>query len=242
MQQFKSGAEMSEYLKDKTRRHYGHAGRAFIKFIISELQGDDGDVEHEKRFRANLADDIRDFVSDLELPEHTAEEVRRIAKTFGLFAAAGKFAVDAGILPHTENQVDEAITACFHDYIQQRGGVEKRSGTSAIVLLRDFLHQNQHRFADLKDGTAEVGNIRELAGYRRKGTGKALDQGDWFFFLPRVWQDDVEAQAPRANLTEKLLAKGLLQRSESVAKAGKWQEEHKLPAPQPKNTTEPENE
>ena len=208
-----SGAELSEHLKDASARHYGHAGPAFIDFLIDQIE-DQG----EEKFCDDLADDVRDFVELLDLPPETADELRRIAKTFGLLAAAGKLAVDAKLLPHSTDQIDEALMACFDDYVKLRGGYGKKVGTSALVMLRDYLQKNRHRFADVADNDHQT---NDLAGYYRPSR---KSDGDWYYFLPAVWRDEVESVAPRAGLAEKLLTMGLLQRSSASAKSGTFQD------------------
>lgn len=94
---------LSEHLKVKCTRHYGWAGPEFLRFIIEQLAKDEIDEEGwltargEENFCDTLAEHVRDFVSELALPDNASDEVKRLAKTFGLLAAAGKLAVDAGM-------------------------------------------------------------------------------------------------------------------------------------------------
>lgn len=221
--EFDTGAELSEHLKEQSARHYGHAGVEFIKYIISDLEGVDGFGENE--LRDFIAEEVHKFVRDMGLPKDTAEEVRRIAKGFALIAIAGGLASDAKIIPHTGEQVDKAVMDCFQAYISERGGYGKQTGTSATVQLRDYLQINGGRFVEVIGGRSEDGpNITNTAGFRRSGTNRQNDREDWFFFLTSVWRDEIESIAPRAKLCEKLLAMGLLQRSESSARGGTFQD------------------
>lgn len=220
---FKSGAELSEHLKEMSSRHYGHAAVEFVEHLIDCLEGVNGDAEDA--FCDIISEDIGYFVDWLELPEDAAEEVRRVAKGFALISVAGNMARAAHIIPHSEDDIDEAVKTCFEDYIAERGGYGKKTGMSALVLLRDFLQKNRNRFARVSSGNVEgLDRINDLAGYYREGTGKRNDEQSWFFFLPSVWTDEIEVMAPRSNLCQRLLDSDLLQRSENSANCGTFQD------------------
>lgn len=222
--QFSSGAELSEHFKEYTHRHYGHAGPALVDYIVDRLH-----EEGEMAFSDWLLDDVKAFVEYLELPQDATEEVRRLAKTFGLLASAGKVAVEAGLLPHTSESVEELIGDCFDDYISLRGGFGKRTGTSAIVSLRDFLQRNQNRFVPLrKNATDQLAITPNRAGYFRKRPPSRRETEDWFFILPSVWKEEIESVAPRAELTDNLERLGLLERTDAARQKRTFQSQVKV--------------
>ena len=221
---FTSGAELSEHLKERANRHYGQAGPAIIEHLIDRLE-----EEGEDNFSDWLLDDVKEFVEYLNLPKGVAEEVRRLAKTFGLIASAGKLAVSAKLLPHSAENIDELIADCFDDYMALRGGFGKKTKTSAVVALRDFLQRQQNRFEELRRGeTGHLAHIPNRAGYFQKRTQNRRDTEEWFFILPSVWKEEIESVAPRAELTESLERLGLLERTETARQNQTFQSQVKV--------------
>jgi uncharacterized protein (DUF927 family) len=108
------GAESADafarQLKDAAQRFYGAPLRAYLNFIT------------RNRHAAEAA--IRNFQADFlgrHVPAGASGEVFRAAQRFGLIAAAGELATEAGITGWNPGEATEAAARCLKSWIAGRG-------------------------------------------------------------------------------------------------------------------------
>jgi uncharacterized protein (DUF927 family) len=143
-------AEFVHRLKRVCRTYFGTAGPAFVRYLCD--RGTTADLC--KRVQNELAG-----AHELLVPEGAAEEVARVVRRFALVLAAGRLACEAGVLPFSAEEVENAVRLVLKRWLDVHGhGPMER----AVEQLRDFLLRNEARFRDLKDGTQAV---RDQAGY-----------------------------------------------------------------------------
>jgi putative DNA primase/helicase len=149
-----------------------------------------------------LARKIDCFVRSLNLPTRADDAVKRLARTFGLIAAAGQLASELKVIPVPADEMAAGVRKCFLDWLASRGGARSKTGATALIALRDYIARNLGRFVP----THEVKNSQQsmIAGYRKESNG------DGVFYLPIATWKEVLASAPRAKLVEELDKLGLL--------------------------------
>ena len=85
------GERFSDALKAAGNAHYGHAGRAFLRKLLDDVEGAKAQARQRmEAFAANAGVD------------GATSQVTRVAKRFALAAAAGEMAIAWGVLPWPE--------------------------------------------------------------------------------------------------------------------------------------------
>ena len=126
---FASGDALARHLRLAAERHKGHAARAFLAEITKRPGGD----RRGCRSRPGCAGSRRN------LPAGADGQVSRVARRFGLIAAAGELAAGLGILPWPEGEAERAAARCFGDWLQARGGTGSAELRDGIAQVRAFL-------------------------------------------------------------------------------------------------------
>ena len=135
---FPDAGAVSNRLKELAGQHYGHAGRAFLQWLIA----------HREESVTELGAWLEDCVDQL-CPQDAGEQVRRVARRFALVAYAGTAAVAAGILPDNL-EGDAAVASCFRDWMAARGGAGAGEDTAILAQVRLFIEQHgASRFQDV---------------------------------------------------------------------------------------------
>ena len=145
---------VADRIKLLCSEHYGHAGREFLKWLCPR--------------REELSGDIRKWTiiyAEKLCPPDATEQVRRVAKRFGLVQTAGELARHAGILPESM-AVHAEIKACFNDWLEARGGSGASEDAAILAAVRLFIEQHgASRFQDTDNPNATCIN---RVGFRRK--------------------------------------------------------------------------
>lgn len=193
-------------IQEAARENYGWAGPLFVERLLEHLaEDDDPRVKSELNLgfanRLNIA--IDRFVASLKLNSEADDAVKRLARTFGLIAAAGQFASDFEVVPIPGDEMVAGVRKCFNDWLLSRGGARSKTAATALVALRDYISKNMGRFVPVSDAAGTL--PATISGYRQPGT---------FYLLPSAWKE-VLATAPRAKLPEELDRFDLLIRQKS---------------------------
>lgn len=145
-----SSSAFADSLETLSKQHSGHAGPAFVKYIVSN--------------RSRCADHIKEIEQTFaEAHGLHAEsgQVHRAAKRFALIAAAGELATEAGITGWAKHDALRAAGQCFKLWRKNWTPSGSRESERAIEIVRDFLQTQQARFI-----TDENLNPHNCAGYR----------------------------------------------------------------------------
>lgn len=202
---FSSPASFSKYLTDRCQEYYGVAGRHFISELIHEIKtrGQEYVIdrinEQIARFRENY---VRSGIDG---------QVERVADRFALVAAAGEMAIQFGIMPWEEGEVESAVGRVYEDWIKERGGDGSREDINLIKALREFLvRHGLRRFDSLRrietasgggyEGTADdfVSNVTDRVGFREQVSANNNEAIFYDYVIPAVtWdsfiRDDLKA-------------------------------------------------
>ena len=182
----------NEMLKDNAASCYGTAFPAYLNLIIQDR---DKIVERVKT-------SIDTFVAQ-HVPIDASGQVKRVAKHFGLAAAAGTLATEFGITGWPIDEAEKAAVICFRRWLEHRGGVARSEETGLIQQVRAFFEAHgESRFSKGdSDGRATINR----AGYIGKHDGDVS-----YFVFPEQFKNEIcRGYEPKAAV-EILTAHGLL--------------------------------
>ena len=173
--EFESAKELADAINQSARTHFGSAGPAFVAAVIE--QGVDkistAVLDHVGRFRSHVVVDRADG------------QVLRAADRFGLIAAAGELATALDITPWEPGSAREAAIACFHAWLDTRGGTEAQEVIAAIAQVRAFIEAHGDARFECLDGSSPR-PVANRVGYRRNA---GRDQ-QWLV-SPEAWKREL---------------------------------------------------
>ena len=189
-------------IRDVALTHYGHAGPAFATYLVN-------DRENARRAAADLVDS---FVAEATDPDDDAQVVR-VARRFGLVAAAGTLATRQGILPWQEATADRAAMACFQSWVAARGTTSSQEEINIVEqVLSFFAAHGRSRFEQIHraDGTDDPGRADEAIVRDRCGYREEVDGVVEFYVLPSMFKSEICAGADPKQVARLLLDRGVL--------------------------------
>ena len=176
----------SEQIKDAAAHFYGVPLRELLKFLTAN--------------RPAVEKALRNFQSDFvprNVPKKASGEVYRAAQRFGLIAAAGELATEAGITGWRPEEATAAAENCFRSWLARRGTTGAGDSVAMVRQVRRFLEAHgPSRFEIIRnaygagqdDGASEAQLIRDRAGFRRKNQ----DTGETdYLILQEVFKAEV---------------------------------------------------
>jgi uncharacterized protein (DUF927 family) len=182
---FASGDALARHLRLSAERQKGHPARAFLDEITKQP---------EATVEAIAA--MRDAWVRANLPLGVDGQVSRVARRFGLVAAAGELAAGLGILPWPEGEAERAAAQCFTNWLEARGGSGPAELRDGIAQVRAFLEAHgSSRFEPAwiaQDHRPDAGAHMEdtlrrtinRAGFRRDDAAERWE----YYVLPEAWQ------------------------------------------------------
>ena len=199
---YKSPARFADHLTRATQEHFGHAGPAFIEALIKHVK--ECEADEGLGFGTTLNVGINNFVASLDLGDKADDAVKRLARTFGLIAMAGRLASEFEVVPIPADEMEDGVRRSFLDWIKSRGGAKSKTNATALIALRDFISQNVGRFVNVKADAADSKPANIVGYVERSKIGAPV-----YYVLTHAWKE-VMATAPRAKLAEELNKLGLL--------------------------------
>ena len=176
-----SPARFAETLRDQAARSYGHGIVLFLEQVTDHIDKD----------KLGLLDVVRETVSSFieqVVPVSADGQVRRVASRFGLLAAAGELATNAGITGWQEGEAMAAVTICFKAWLHERGGIGSQEERTILEQVRYFFQcHGDSRFSEINRDANDV-NTQPLnrAGYRKKD-----DESILYMVFPEVFNKEV---------------------------------------------------
>ncbi|RUR27316.1 DUF927 domain-containing protein [Vreelandella andesensis] len=127
-------SDFANAIKSATAEHYGHAGMAFINYL---LKRDDLPALYHEIMQDPAFIGTQDGVSS------------RAAGAFGLLAMAGELATEAGITGWQPGYALDAIATCFALWQNERGSLPPED-TAILEGVRSFIERHgDSRFSEL---------------------------------------------------------------------------------------------
>ncbi|MCG5537386.1 DUF927 domain-containing protein [Halorhodospira sp. 9622] len=143
------GGALADAIKQAAEAHYGHAGTAFVRYLL--------DCDHDL---PGLLKDTRE-VGGFDASEGLE---RRAAGVFALVGLAGELASEAGITGWAEGEALDAATAAF-DWWRAAKGTGRTEQQQILDAVADFLAR--HGDARFSPINGEPRPVQNRAGYWR---------------------------------------------------------------------------
>jgi putative DNA primase/helicase len=186
------GDALARHLVDAAQSYFGTAGPAFVEALISDRE-------------ASLAEARR--LIDVFVEQHATGadgQVQRVARTFGLLAAAGELAIACGVAPWPAGEAVRAASRCFADWLTDRGGTGAAEIDGAISHLRATIERDgASRFQRLRSNEP----VHQRLGFIR---GESEDDIE-YIFQRESWKYVMAGRDPHRTAQE-LAARGILRR------------------------------
>lgn len=138
-------AQAMELLKRACGRIYGTAGPAFVRWVLNRFEGDAATLTETL---TDAVDSMRDGLCDeavqagYKLQSPHLRAMRRLA----LAAVAGQWAVEAGVLPHTADEVLDAVRCVRDAWLGAQ--VFESQADRAVTKVRDYVSRFRGGMAD----------------------------------------------------------------------------------------------
>jgi putative DNA primase/helicase len=189
---------LADSIQTAARTSYGTAGPEFVRRLIAErLHESPSDITAMiKAFRERYA------------PKEADGQVLRVADRFGLVAAAGELACGLGVVPWKRGEALEAVSRCFVDWFDTRGGAEAGEVQTAVAQVRLFIERyGDSRFEFI--GSTGGHPINNRAGWRRG------DGPDRQWLIPtEIWKSEVSNGHDPKLVARVLAERGMLKRAQ----------------------------
>lgn len=161
---YRSGAELSNALKDLCQRYYGNAIDAFLKKLVTD------DFQTITVLLKKTEEKIFQLI-----PSNAHGQVKRVAQRFALVATGGELSIRYGIT-QWENQgwqegdAINAVITCFLSWLDCREALtEAHEDERSLTQLRHFFQTQEARFAHFDDWNDEKRHIHNRAGFKKDG-------------------------------------------------------------------------
>lgn len=185
------GAALALDLTDAAQSYFGTAGPAFVQKLISDLPASLAEARH---------------LIDMFAERHARGadgQVQRVARTFGLLAAAGELAIAFEIVHWPAGEATRAASACFAAWIADRGGSGAAEIDAAIAHLRATIERDGASRFHKSESSDTVHN--------RLGFIRGTDGDIEYLILPEMWRQLMSGRDPR-RIARELADRGILKR------------------------------
>ena len=190
-----SAEAFSRQLKDAARRFYGAPLRAYLAYIVK------GRLETEKTVRKCQEEFLRKYV-----PQDASGEVSRATQRFGLIAAGGELATQAGITGWQPGEATAAAARGLESWIANRGTMGACDKEAAIGQVRKFIETTGASRFQVVDGSEDQVVVNR-AGFRRRTKDGATE----YLILPETFKSEVCAGFDYRMVVHALADRGFLE-------------------------------
>lgn len=169
-----SPAAFALALKDAASRYYGAAGMEWLRRIVAD----------RAKLSDILAGIVRKFAEGI-VPAGASGQVVRVARRFGLVAAAGELATRYGLTGWQEGEAVHAAKVCFLAWLEGFGGAGNQEERAILAQVQAFIEAHgDSRFQRLH--TDDPRTIQNRVGFVRQG-----EKGDEYLILPEAFRREV---------------------------------------------------
>ena len=157
-----SPALFAQHLKAASNQHYGHAGKAFVRYLVALSQDEEPDYS-----------DMVNEITNALTTDETGDQERRAAQLFALCALAGELAIEAKVLTWETGQATQAAKHGFKVWLEQRGTHGRNAEDIAVFKgILNFIDAHGGARFELVDG--EDRTIMNRAGWKRIDGDKTI--------------------------------------------------------------------
>lgn len=168
------GAAFALRLAKACEAFHGAAGRAFLEWAVTHA-----DTLRERMREAS------DRIADEWIPDAASGQVQRVGRRFAVVAAAGELATAAGVTGWPVGEATRGVRACFHAWLESRGGIGNAEEGQIIRQVRRFFEAHgEGRFTEWSRADDDhAPKTLHRAGYRKASRDSAGDVTAWEFFV-----------------------------------------------------------
>lgn len=138
-------------LKDEFAKVYGTAGPAFVQVVLDFFQTPEALHKWLREAIASCEAWLAERAEQRGTPLGKVQ--RRALRRFAFVLAIGLLAVEAGTLPHTEQEVEDAIDAVIAAWLSVQPSLTE--GESALQAIREYAIGNVRNILPLEDWLAQ---------------------------------------------------------------------------------------
>ena len=129
--------------------------------------------------------EARDYFVEQVVPTGASGQVKRVAARFGLVAAGGMLATEAGITGWSKEEADRAATICFNAWLTLRGSAGNREDQQALEQVSSFFQlHGESRFSKWDGG--DYSKTVNRSGFVRYENGEQV-----FYVYPQVFRKEI---------------------------------------------------
>ncbi|BET58105.1 DUF927 domain-containing protein [Geobacter sp. 60473] len=202
------GGAFADELRRMCDENHGHVFPAFMEKLVAELRRDRAGVV--ARIEKIEAEFLTTYV-----PTNAGGQVRRVARSFSLIAAAGELGVEYGLLPWGKGEASAGVAELFLAWLRERG--THGDGEEAELLKKvetALTRDGASRFEEIDSGQRAAGRpIIDRRGWKRSIasiTGSSITE----YFLPSEQFKELVRPAPVRWAADVLRQHGWLQPGE----------------------------
>lgn len=190
-----SSASMALSLKDYASRYHGAVGMAWLRKV----------VENHRALANELPEYLQDFVHYSRIWTYSGQAAR-VARRFGLVAAAGELATEYGLTGWKKGGAIEAAQICFNSWLENFGVHGNREERAMLAQVRGFFESfGASRFDSENSPNNE--KIHNRAGfYRTDAQGFRV-----YMVLAEVFKNEVCQGFDSKTVARVLLNEGWIQ-------------------------------
>lgn len=192
-----SGAIVN-HIRDATAHHYGHAGTAWLDWLVQQ----DG-------LSARVDGLLKQWASEAA-SLCPSDKAARVLSRFGLVAAAGELATEAGITGWAPGEARRACLDCARAWWGAQEWLIQRDEDRILDHVRAIIEQHSARFSDWHADESQ-NRIPNRLGFRRQISGGQfeLDRFEWLVFRS-AWRSDICRGLDPSHVERVLIAAGCL--------------------------------
>ena len=192
LHQHHSPATFASAIATSASSYYGAVGRDWLRRIVAD----------RSKLPDIITDGVGQFVAE-NVPNGASGQVERVARRFGLVAAAGELATGYGFTGWREGEAADSVRVCFQAWLEDFG-VGHREDAALVSHVRRFLETHgASRFQRVEDESATVYN---RAGFWRDKVGTRQ-----YLVLPETFRSEVVEGFKLAEACKVLKNAGVLQ-------------------------------
>jgi uncharacterized protein (DUF927 family) len=190
-------AALALALKDTANKCYGAVGSTWLQHLVKD----------RPKLGELVADGLRQFV-DENVPAEASGQVIRVARRFGLVAAAGELATHYGLTGWPEGEAGNAAAKCFQAWFDAFGRAGNREDKNILEQVRAFIEAHgASRFEDV--AVTEDRPIHNRAGFVKV----TADGTREYWLLPQAFKLEVCKGFDLKTAVEALANAGWLQKA-----------------------------
>ena len=189
----KNYAELAEKLSELSNQYYGSAGVEWLEIL----------VKNKSAISSEIKGRLEQFI-ELANVEDAPSQIRRVARRFGLVAAAGELLIEHKITPWAKRSAKNAAIYCFEKW-KEGFGEKNKEEENILQQIRHFFEKNGASCFDLRMDP-ESWKIPNRAGF----IDEKEDGSKKYMVFPNVFKKEVAKGLDYQYTLKILLEKGWL--------------------------------